>query len=119
MPNGGLQVVAPSKKIYELILDHLTTSAITNYDFADQSLLGDLFADRWVTLPYTYNALKTLRDCHSEIWKDGKVKNVHYILDKPWDEKPEDAKNETHKWWHQVNAERVAGEKLKGLSDGF
>ena len=97
----------------------MTGSAISNYEFADQSLLGDLFSGRWVGLPYIYNALKTLRDCHKEIWRDQSVKNCHYILDKPWNEKPEDAKNETHKWWHVVNEERIADEKKSGLFDGF
>lgn len=117
MPNGGLQVVAPSKAVYDLILQHLNTSAVAEYEFADQSLLGDLFSGRWVTLPYTYNALKTLRDVHKEIWRDDEVKNVHYILDKPWD--GEGTNPVTHRWWMEVNSQRVKEEKERGIDGGF
>ena len=117
MPNGGLQVVAPSKAIYDLILNHLTTGAVADYEFADQSLLGDLFSGRWVALPYTYNALKTLRAIHKEIWKDEEVRNVHYILDKPWD--GEGSSPDTHQWWIKANGERIKEEKDNGIDDGF
>ena len=123
MPNGGLQVVNPSKNLYDQILHSLTSSSkVENYEFADQSLLSDLFWGRWVPLPYTYNALKTLRwkDVHSPIWRDESVKNIHYILSpKPWDEKLGEESNETHAWWLKANEERIAEEKGSGISDGF
>ncbi|KAJ5825756.1 hypothetical protein N7474_002894 [Penicillium riverlandense] len=89
IPNGGLQVVNPAQGTYEKILEQLNTSTTSEYDFADQSLLGDIFYGRWVALPYIYNALKTLRwrGVHDAIWRDENVKNIHYILSpKPWDE---------------------------------
>ncbi|KAJ2904229.1 hypothetical protein MKZ38_008559 [Zalerion maritima] len=120
--NGGLQVVNPCKEIWEQILSYMEKEAV-NMDFADQSLLSGLYRDRWVPLPYTYNALKTLRwkGVHDAIWSDHHVKNVHYILaPKPWDEKPEDAKDESHAWWHQLNKERHEEEKKSGIpEDGF
>ena len=119
IPNGGLQVVAPSQKIYDLIIENLKSPSTANYEFADQSLLGDLFSGRWVALPYTYNALKTLRDCHQPIWRDNEVKNVHYILDKPWDHKSQDEQHFTHDWWHDINADRLAAEEKQGVADGF
>jgi lipopolysaccharide biosynthesis glycosyltransferase len=122
MPNGGLQVVNPSNDSYQLIVDQLSKPDIMKYDFADQSLLGDVFHGRWVALPYTYNALKTLRNqgVHHQIWRDDKVKNVHYILSpKPWDEKPGEESQETHKWWWTHNKERQEAEKSRGLDDGF
>jgi alpha-N-acetylglucosamine transferase len=125
MPNGGLQVVVPSKEVYDLILSKLESPDI-NYDFADQSLLGDLFHGRWVALPYIYNALKTLRwnGVHDAIWRDEKVKNVHYILSpKPWDESEADKQKEgrdgSHQWWWDVNAKRLEEEKANGIDDGF
>lgn len=121
MPNGGLQVVNPSKALYNLILERMTTdSAVESYEFADQSLLGDLFYGRWVALPYTYNGLKTLRGIHAPIWRDNEVKNIHYILSpKPWDEKPGEESEETHKWWTIANLERLAEEKKVGIEDKF
>lgn len=121
MPNGGLQVVPPSKKVYDMILERLTTdTSVSSYEFADQSLLSDVFYNRWVALPYVFNALKTLREIHQEIWRDEEVKNIHYILSpKPWDEEERREGNETHKWWWRVNGERRAEEKKRGIHDGF
>lgn len=102
---------------------------IMSYDFADQSLLSDVFYGRWVAIPYVYNALKTLRwkDVHAPIWRDEYVKNVHYILSpKPWDESPEERKkgekegrDGTHEWWWKFNDERLAEEKKSGIEDSF
>ena len=123
IPNGGLQVVNPSAATYEVILERMmTSSAVESYEFADQSLLADLFKGRWVGLPYIYNALKTLRwkGVHAEIWRDDRVKNAHLLLSpKPWDEKPGEETDETHKWWWAVNKERLADEKKNGIEDGF
>ncbi|KAL2405804.1 hypothetical protein ABEF95_002715 [Exophiala dermatitidis] len=122
-PNGGLVVCNPSQGTYDKILSAMQNGAITSgYDFADQSLLGDQFHGRWVGLPYVYNALKTMRwkGVHDAIWRDDRVKNIHYILSpKPWDEKPEETKDETHRWWQKVNDERLQRERSDGISDGF
>ena len=122
-PNGGLVVCNPSQGIYDKILETMKNGDLTSsYDFADQSLLGERFYDRWVPLPYIYNALKTLRvkGVHDAIWRDDEVKNIHYILSpKPWDEKVEDVQEESHLWWHKLNAERLAEEKDRGIVDGF
>jgi lipopolysaccharide biosynthesis glycosyltransferase len=125
--NGGLQVVNPSSTVYQLILDYLSSDAAIDLDFADQSLLSDLFKNRWVPLPYIYNALKTLRweGVHPQIWRDDKVKNMHYILaPKPWDEMNERGefigKDETHGWWVKTNQERLKDEEGRGIrKDGF
>jgi lipopolysaccharide biosynthesis glycosyltransferase len=122
MPNGGLQVVNPSNEVYQLIVDQLSKEITSNYDFADQSLLSDVFYGRWVALPYIYNALKTMRPhgVHHQIWQDDKVKNIHYLLSpKPWDEKPGEESQESHKWWWSVNKERLEAEKARGIEDGF
>jgi len=124
MPNGGLQVVNPSTAVYNLITDRLTDSTATeSYEFADQSLLADIFPGRWVGLSYKYNALKTLRwdYVHAPIWRDSEVKNVHYILaPKPWDKEDLEAKfDQTHEWWREHNRERLRDEKSRGIDDGF
>jgi lipopolysaccharide biosynthesis glycosyltransferase len=122
IPNGGLQVINPSKAIYNTILAALSDEKTMCYDFADQSLLGDVFHGRWVPLPYIYNALKTLRwpNVHDTIWRDDQVKNIHYILSpKPWD-KPEGLfEEETVRWWWDINDERVNAEKEVGIHDGL
>lgn len=122
MPNGGLLVVNPSNEVYQLILDQLSKEETMTYEFPDQSLLADIFRGRWITLPYTYNALKTMRaqEVHGRIWRDDKVKNVHYILSpKPWDEKPGEELHESHKRWWAENLERLEVEKSRGIDDGF
>ncbi|UKZ48564.1 hypothetical protein TrVGV298_002789 [Trichoderma virens] len=123
--NGGLQVVNPSAALYAQILAHMEADAV-NMDFADQSLLSDLYRGRWVPLPYTYNALKTLRwdGVHAQIWRDDQVKNIHYILSpKPWDEINDKGEwtgtEESHKWWIDANGERKAAEKEANIKDGF
>lgn len=69
-------MVNPAQATYEKITGQLATSTTSSYDFADQSLLGDLFYGRWVALPYIYNALKTMRaeGVHGTIWRDENVK---------------------------------------------
>jgi lipopolysaccharide biosynthesis glycosyltransferase len=126
MPNGGLQVVVPSAEAYDAISSALGSEATTAYEFSDQSLLGDVFNGRWVGIPYIYNALKTLRwkGVHDAIWRDDKVKNIHYILSpKPWDENEYDKKKEgrdgSNQWWWDINDKRLAEEKKKGIQDGF
>lgn len=126
MPNGGLQVVVPSAEAYDQISSALGSEATGSYEFSDQSLLGDVFNGRWVGIPYIYNALKTLRwkGVHDAIWRDDKVKNVHYILaPKPWDENEDDKKkegrDESHQWWWDINEKRKAEEVKKGINDGF
>ena len=123
MPNSGTVVVNPSKGIYERILQQLDDAdAVKSYAFPDQALLGDVFYGRWVPLPYVYSALKRLRmkDVHAAIWRDDRVKVVHYILSpKPWSERPEDAKNEISQWWHNMNKKRLMSEKQGGLQNGI
>lgn len=75
-----------------------------------------------MALPYVYNALKTLRWewVHKPIWRDGEVKNVHYILNpKPWDEKKYSSHDPSHAWWWMVTEERLREEKKRGVVDGF
>ncbi|EZF93276.1 hypothetical protein H113_05967 [Trichophyton rubrum MR1459] len=129
MLNGGLLVLNPSEEIYNAILCQLEDPTATmRYAFADQSLLSDIYQGRWVPLPYIYNALKPMRwpGVHSQIWRDYKVKNVHYIQNsKPWDEEALqgwDRKqkrylvtDETHEWWWKINNERMAEEKANGV----
>lgn len=121
--NSGLLVVNPSQSLFDQILSKMEEPICTEYKFPDQDLLADLFKRRWVALPYIYNALKTMRDpsVHGKIWRDDRVKNVHYILSpKPWDELEGDGSwtggQETHKWWFDAYKAMRSEEKALGLS---
>ncbi|KAJ6784667.1 hypothetical protein PWT90_00410 [Aphanocladium album] len=125
MMNGGLAVLRPSKVLYEQIVNKIERDGRDMY-FPDQEVVSELWRDRWVALPYVYNALKTMRrrGVHDAIWRDDEVKNIHYILSpKPWDEVDEQGnftgEDETHGWWVAANQKRKAEEKKQGISDGY
>lgn len=85
--NSGLVVVYPHPETFKEIFEKLKDkNATEKYRFPDQDLMADVGRNRWVGLSYKYNALKTLRNIHSDLWKDDEVKNIHYIMSpKPWD----------------------------------
>ncbi|CCH44374.1 hypothetical protein BN7_3937 [Wickerhamomyces ciferrii] len=123
--NGGLQVVKPNQELYNKIIKTLDNDdLILNYEFADQSLLSDIFKSNWIGISYIYNYLKTLKQVHRDL-DFGKVKNIHYILTpKPWDIKPEDRlkfndESDTFKYWWDVNDERLLEEEKQGIKDGY
>jgi hypothetical protein len=62
--------------------------------------------------------LKTLRTAHPQIWRDEEVKNIHYILDKPWNDnaKMDNGENK-HMWWWKADEARRKKEKEVGLSE--
>ena len=99
MPNTGLLVINPSQSIYGKIMSKLRdTEAVSKYIFPDQNLLVDVFHANWVSLPYIYNGLKTMRTVHHLIWKDDNVKNVHYIFSpKPWEEDDPELRGEARR----------------------
>lgn len=102
--NSGLVVIDPSPAHVEAIATHLVThhDRVGEYRFPDQDLLADVYHERFVPLSWRYNALKTLRYCHPDLWRDADVCNVHYILDKPWRTgwpKEDDVDKNTHTWW--------------------
>lgn len=114
--NGGLQVIDPSRKHFNDILSIMSNATLTDtFEFADQSVLSHYFKDKWIPLPYTYNALKTLRSTHAPIWRDDKAKIIHYILgDKPWDDPLKgDSEFVPNTWWWQINNERLHHEKIQ------
>ena len=62
-------------------------------------------------MPYVYNALKTLPFQHPSMWDAAAVKNIHYIIDKPWEKAldPEDRYYELNKlWWDRTPAGSAA-----------
>lgn len=83
-----------------------THPAVPDMIFFDQDLLPIVYDDKWLPLSYIYNGLKTLRGCHSDLWKDGDVKILHYILQKPWKTRTieQDIVGVQHQlWWDEYN----------------
>jgi lipopolysaccharide biosynthesis glycosyltransferase len=126
MLNSGLLVVNPSLASFARIQSLLDTpEKVDSYTVPDQELLSEAFKGRWVPLPYVYNALKTMRaeGVHSAIWRDQEVKNVHYIFAvKPWQEEPPregPGMDVLNRWWWEVNWERQALERERGIEDGY
>ena len=115
-------MLTPSEETYAALLEFLDTSPLVEgFLFPDQDLLATFFHGRWKPLSYIYNALKTLRIIHKDLWRDEDVKCVHYILsDKPWKHKPKNGgeRDEHYEvnqwWWDEYNA---LGEGL--LSSGI
>jgi len=117
MPNWGLVVLNPSSITYNIIIQTLADRKASTNDFADQALLGDVFSGRWVPLPYVYNGLKTLRwpNVHNAIWRNDRVKNIHYDLTlKPW-EINQPLNDELVKRWQTINDERLQDERQNGI----
>ena len=103
--NSGVVVLEPSQEqhdnIHTFILQH--PERVAQYRFPDQDLLADVYSERVQMLPWHYNALKTLRQCHPDLWNDDEVRIIHYILDKPWLLGPAPCGEHTHLhslWWN-------------------
>ncbi len=83
--NGGVFLYLPSKALWQGILHHFHTSpALSRFQFPDQDFLADFFCGKWIPLSWKYNAIKTMRQWHPNIWRDEEVHGLHYIVDKPW-----------------------------------
>ncbi|KAI0843375.1 glycosyltransferase family 8 protein [Hypoxylon sp. FL0890] len=104
--NSGTVILKPSKAQYDELIHAMNTHPdVPNMIFFDQDLLAIVYRGKWKPLPYHYNALKPMRACHSGLWKDGDVKILHYILNKPWKSRKFDEKDtieSTHRlWWDE------------------
>jgi alpha-N-acetylglucosamine transferase len=101
--NGGILVLRPDQAVLDTLLAELAAvDDLSRYVFAEQDFLNEHFRGRWVALPYVYNALKTLPFQHPDLWDPAAVKNIHFIIDKPW-ESPLDPTSRYHDlerlWW--------------------
>lgn len=108
--NGGFLVLKPDNAVYEQLADRIAAiEDLKAYPFSEQDLLNEAFAGRWQPLPYIYNALKTLPFQHSRMWNAREVKNLHYILAKPWKrdlQQPESERDHYYAldklWWEKA-----------------
>ncbi|KAI7876771.1 glycosyl transferase family protein [Lichtheimia hyalospora FSU 10163] len=79
--NSGLIVLRPSHAKFQAIMDKMYgTSNLTSYTFSDQDFLNEVFNNKWVKLPYIYNALKTLPVTHPQMWHLEHNHSVVYSL---------------------------------------
>ena len=78
-------MLTPDNAVFDALAQRIAAiDDLSAYPFSEQDLLNEVFAGRWLPLSYIYNALKTLPFQHSQMWQSDNVKNLHYILAKPW-----------------------------------
>lgn len=110
--NGGLFLFRPSKALWDDMLHWFERwgrdGTLKAFMFPDQDFLAEYFKGRWAPMPWQFDALKTWRYWHPNLWRDDEVVVLHYIVDKPWVKKVgEDGKagyrgddGHTHAlWW--------------------
>jgi alpha-N-acetylglucosamine transferase len=110
--NSGLIVLTPDTDKFNSMINYLNSIEDLNiYPFPDQDFLNEIFQNQWKPISYIYNALKTLQWAHEPMWDINQVKNVHYILTKPWDiniDQELSVLETIYKplykiWWHSYN----------------
>ncbi|KAI9689564.1 MAG: hypothetical protein M1822_010216 [Bathelium mastoideum] len=83
--NSGVFLFRPSKELGMRILSAFNESPLlSTFKFPDQDFLRYFFQHRYLPLPWQYNAVKTSRTWHPDLWRDEEVICLHYIVDKPW-----------------------------------
>ncbi|WP_323176044.1 glycosyltransferase family 8 protein [Pantoea ananatis] len=110
--NGGFLVLEPDNAVFEKLEARIAAiEDLSQYAFSEQDLLNEAFEGQWLPLSYVYNALKTLRFQHDKLWECDEVKNLHYILDKPWQRdlsQPVSQRDRYYAmdklWWDKVSA---------------
>ncbi|KAI1779824.1 nucleotide-diphospho-sugar transferase [Hypoxylon cercidicola] len=109
--NGGMFLFRPSKPLWESMMEFFhTTPLLSTFKFPDQDFLAHFFAEKWKALGWQYNALKTMKYWHPNIWRDEELVCLHYVVDKPWTKRVgEDGTagykgkdGITHSWWWEA-----------------
>lgn len=121
--NSGVFLFHPSRELWDRTRSFLdTTPLLATFIFPDQNFLDEFFRHRWIALGWQWNAIKTHRYWHPNLWcDDGLVRALHYIVDKPWQKRIGSdgvaghlgRDGVTHAWWWDVygewERERTAG----------
>ena len=124
--NSGMFLYHPSKELWDGMLHFFNpTDKLGTYKFPDQDFLADFFRNRWQSLGWQYNALKTMRYWHPNIWRDDEVVGLHYIVDKPWTARVGadgvagylGRDGETHTWWWNEYAEWAKQRQSDGCEE--
>ena len=109
--NGGVFLYKPSETLWQAMHHYfLTSPELSSFQFPDQDFLGHFYHGKWLSLPWKYNGLKTMKQWHTNIWRDNEVRGLHYIVDKPWKTRVASdgigghlgRDGETHSWWWKV-----------------
>ncbi|KAK0390623.1 hypothetical protein NLU13_0127 [Sarocladium strictum] len=83
--NGGMFLFRPSETQWQAMLSEFNTCPLlSTFMFPDQDFLAHFFRHRWLAIGWQYNAIKTMRYWHPDMWCDEEVICLHYIVDKPW-----------------------------------
>ncbi|MEG4836990.1 glycosyltransferase family 8 protein [Microcoleus sp. B9-D4] len=84
--NSGLFVFHPNVAMANDMVNKIQTASenLSRYLFPDQDFLNDYFKSQWLRLPYVYNAMKTMKVAHPDLWNLQNIHNLHYIINKPW-----------------------------------
>lgn len=121
--NGGLFLYQPTRELWDTMMDFFNKSErLQHYMFPDQDFLADFYRNRWQSVGWQWNALKTMRYWHPDMWRDSEVRCLHYIVDKPWAARVQaDGKagykgrdGETHRWWWNEYEEWHEGALQRG-----
>lgn len=120
--NSGMFLYHPSRALWErMLLFFNTTELLGEWKFPDQDFLTHFFHNRWRSVGWQYNALKTMRYWHPNIWRDEEVVCLHYIVDKPWASRVKNGvagfrgrDGETHTWWWKEYAAWVNERERQG-----
>ncbi|KAK4118168.1 glycosyltransferase family 8 protein [Parathielavia appendiculata] len=125
--NGGMFLFRPSPALWEDMLALFrTTPLLSTFRFPDQDFLALLFRGRWRALGWQYNAIKTMRYWHPNIWHDEAVVCLHYIVDKPWTKRIgrdgvagyKGRDGVTHRWWWDAYQAWEDDRLKNGAGDG-
>ncbi|KAL9016793.1 MAG: hypothetical protein Q9185_005881 [Variospora sp. 1 TL-2023] len=110
--NSGFFLYHPSPALWDRLLTyfHAHADLLSTFQFPDQDFLAHFFAHRWLPLSWKFNALKTMENWHTNIWRDDEVMGLHYIVDKPWERRVAGdgvaghlgRDGRTHGWWWAV-----------------
>ena len=128
--NSGLFVYEPNLEGWNEMMDKFNTSdQVPHYKLPDQDFLTDFYRNKWLPLPWSWNAIKTMRYWHPKLWVDENVHILHYIVDKPWNRRLASdgiaghlgRDGVTHQWWWNIWTEicSQAPEDLTGVAKGY
>ncbi|KAE8441185.1 hypothetical protein EG329_005785 [Mollisiaceae sp. DMI_Dod_QoI] len=106
--NSGMFLFTPHESQWQDMVKFLNSDPrVKGYLFPDQDFLAEFFTGKWQSIGWQYNALKTMRYWHENMWADDEVRNLHYIVDKPWSRRVGNdgvagylgRDGVTHRWW--------------------